>query len=129
MVDDLLSLLNTNAEEVLSGTYYPVIPKIAEDGGLEFNYDIVNDSDRTYAQVLNTIKAEQTICTIKTNDNCGFKINGYITTQDGVFWQITGIVKHLVNKNSKQALRLLRETAETEFIIRLLEIPNPWGLK
>lgn len=129
MIDDILSLLNTNAEEVLSGTYYNVIPKTNLDGGEPFQYDIVNDSDKSYASVLGTIKTEQTMCTIKTNDDCGFKVNGYIATQDGGFWQISGIVKHLVNKNSKQALRLLKETAETEYIMRLIEIPNPRGLK
>jgi hypothetical protein len=128
-MDDILILLNTSVDEVLTGTYYPVIPKIMGDGGETFQYDIVNESDRTYSRMLEVVKNETSMCTIKTNDECGFKINGYVATQDGAFWQIQGVVKHLVNKNSKQALRLLKETAETEYVVRLIEVPNPWGLK
>ena len=128
-MDDILDLLNTSTDEVLTGTYYAVIPKTTSDSGVSFQYDIVNENDKSYAKLLDTITTEMTTCTIKTNDNCGFKINGYIATQDDCFWQITGVVKHLVNKNTKQALRLLKETAETDYIIRLIQIPNPRGLK
>ena len=52
--------------------------------------------------------------TKKTNDDCGFKINGYIATQDGLFWQITGILKRLVKDENKQALRILKKHQLTQ---------------
>lgn len=127
--DDLLSLLTIKYDEVLTGTYYNVIPKSVEDSGISFQYDIVDESDKAYSGVLDTIKTNQTVCTIKTNDMCGFKVNGYIATQDGKLWQISGIIERIINERTKQALRLLKRTSETVYLIRLLEVPNPWGLK
>ncbi len=135
--DDLLNLLSIKDEEVLTGTYYdrlPIqsnipVPVSDSDYGIKFQYDIVDEHDRFYSTLLGNLQTENGSCTIKTNDMCGFTVNGYIATQDGSFWQITGIVKRLVKLSTKQALRYLKETAETEYVIRLNEIDNPWELK
>ena len=126
---DYLDFLAVSDEEVLTGTYYNRRPKTIDDSGQPFQYDIVNESDSSYAKVLDAIETVREIMTITTNDDCGFKIKGYISTQDGSFWQITGIVKKLVKQENKQALRWLKKTIDTEYIIRLLQVDNPWGLK
>lgn len=126
---DFLDFLTIKDEEVLSGNYYEEYPMLPSDTYEPFQYDIVEETDRTYAKLLDAIKEERTVCTIKTNDNCGFKINGYIATQDGLFWQITGIVKRLIKEDNKQALRILKQSIETEYIIRLIGVDNPKGLK
>jgi hypothetical protein len=129
MVMDYLDLLAVSDEEVLSGTYYKRRPKTINDTGDEFHYDIVNDHDENYSKLLDSIETTKAIQTIKTNDDCGFKVKGYVVTQTGELWQITGFVKRLVKPENKQALRLLKETIETEYVIRLMEVDNPWGLK
>ena len=126
---DFLELLAIKDEEVLTGTYYARRTKTPNDGGITFNYDIANDIDRNYARLLDALETENATQTIKTNDADGFKVKGYIATQDGSFWQITGITKRLAKPENKQALRFLKQTAETEYIIRLIEVENPWGLK
>ena len=128
-VNDLLNFLIPQSDEVLKGTYYSKLPKTPNDNGVEFRYDIVDESDRSYSKILDNLRAEQALQTIKTNDVCDFKIKGYIATQEGDFWQITGIIKRLVLKESKHALRLMKETASTEYVIRLIGVENPWGLK
>lgn len=126
---DFLDFLTVKDEEVLTGTYYKRKPITTDDGGLPFSYDIVNESDRTYSTMLNTLQTEQAVQTIVTNDLVGFKVKGYVVTQDGILWQITGIVKRLVKAENKQALRILKQTIDTEYVIRLIAVDNPMGLK
>lgn len=126
---DFLDLLTIKDEEVLTGTYYNRRPKTTADVGISFSYDIVDESDRNYSKLLDNLQTEQVMQTIKTNDLCGFKTKGYVVTQDGRFWTITGIIKRLVKHENKQALRVLRQTIETEYIIRLLQVDNPMELK
>jgi hypothetical protein len=128
-VNDFLNLLIGKSDEVLTGSYYPKRPKTARDVSIKFGYDIVNDSDISYSKILDNVKTEQSILTIKTNDVCGFSINGYVVTQDGDMWQITGIIKRIVVKENKQALRFLKETPATEYVMRLIGVENPMGLK
>lgn len=126
---DFLDLLTIKDEEVLTGTYYNRRPKTTADEGISFSYDIVDESDRNYSKLLDNLQTEQVMQTIKTNDLCGFKTKGYVVTQDGIFWTITGIIKRLVKHENKQALRVLRQTIETEYVIRLLQVDNPMELK
>lgn len=126
---DYLDFLTIKDEEVLTGTYYSRMPITLSDEGIRFSYDIVDENNRAYATMLNTLQTEQAVQTIKTNDLCGFKVKGYVATQDGLFWQITGIIKRLVKRENKQALRLLKQTIETEYVIRLINVDNPMGLK
>lgn len=126
---DFLDLLTIKDEEVLTGTYYNRRPKTTADVGISFSYDIVDESDRNYSKLLDNLQTEQVMQTIKTNDLCGFKTKGYVVTQDGRFWTITGIIERLVKRENKQALRVLRQTIETEYVIRLLQVDNPMELK
>ena len=126
---DFLDLLTIKDEEVLTGTYYKRRPKTTADEGISFSYDIVDESDRNYSKLLDNLKTEQVMQTIKTNDLCGFKTKGYVVTQDGRFWTITGIITRLVKRENKQALRVLKQTIETEYVIRLLQVDNPMELK
>jgi hypothetical protein len=125
----ILPFLVVKDEEVLTATYYNRIPETPQDVGDEFQYDIVNEKDKTYSTILNGLQTDRATCSIVTDDDCGFKINGYVATQEGSFWQITNIVKRLVRKENKQALRFMKETAETEYLLGLVEVDNPWELK
>ena len=53
-------------EEVLQGTYYSVYPELPRDKGVGFHYDIIDESDRQYAKLLDNIKGERTVITIST---------------------------------------------------------------
>lgn len=126
---DYLDFLTVKDEEVLTGNYYKRRPITTEDGGLPFSYDIVNESDKNYSTIINNLQTEQVVQTIRTNDLVGFKIKGYVVTQDGILWQITNIMKRLAKPENKQALRILKQTIETEFVIRLIAVDNPMELK
>lgn len=124
-----LKFMTDRSEEVLKGTYYKQIPKTPFDSGDKFSYYIVNQSDKTYAKLLDGIEAPIKTLTISTDDvEFGFEINGYIKTQGNELWQITGIVEAPANENTMQALRKHVKTIQTRNIIRLIGVENPWEL-
>lgn len=128
-IDDYLSLLkNDEEDEVLTGTYYKIKPITANDTGKEFSYDVVEDASITWGKLLDTLQANSSVVAIKTNDACGFKINGYVALQEGGLYQISNIIKRY-NKTNKQALRFLKQTIDVEYVIRLYEVDNPMELK
>lgn len=128
-MQDYLDFLQLKDDEVLTGTFYARRPVTVQDKGITFQYDIVDENDKSYSTILQTMTTEQSFQTIKTNDDCGFAVNSYVATQDGGFWTITGVVKRLIKHENKQALRFLKQTIDTEFVIRLLQVDNPMGLK
>ncbi|MBO7214004.1 MAG: hypothetical protein J6V66_00755 [Clostridia bacterium] len=126
---DFLDSMKIMDEEVLTGTYFEQIPETPKDKGVFFEYDIVDESDKSYARLLNNIQTEETFQTIKTDDSIDFKVKGYVVTQDGLLWQIAGIIKRLKHDGNKEALRIIKETIQTSRIIRLTQVENPWELR
>lgn len=125
----LTDVMTLHEEEVLTGTFYSRIPETPQDVGEKFHYDIVDESDKSYSRLLDNIKDDRAILTIKTDDKIDFNTTGYVVTQDGLFWQITGVLTKVINNTTKEALRMLKETVQTAKFIRLLNYDNPWELK
>lgn len=125
---DFLDFIVPKDDEVYWGTYYSKRPKSYKNYGIGFAYDVLDPNDKSYSKLLDTLKADKATLTIKTNDMCGFAIGGYIATQDGEFWQINSILKR-DNPENKQALRILTNTIDTEFVLRLINVENPMDLK
>ena len=126
---DFLNFFTNKEQEVLKGTYYSRQPKKPTDEGVPFNYDIVNESDRSYAKLLDSLESDRTYQTISTNDIPNLEIGGYVTTQEGGLWVIINFVSHLAVQDNKQALRFVKKTVATEYVVRLMQVDNPWGLK
>lgn len=124
---DFLDLLHIKDEEVLSGTYYARRPKTPQDSGVPFEYDIVSEPRSNYGNIISNLNGVLSYQTIRTNDLVDFKVKGYCVTQEGGLWQIEEITKQLVTTNNKQALRNIKQI-ETERILRMIEVDNPWGL-
>lgn len=129
MAHDYLDLLHQKSEEVLKGTYYPRRPLTPQDYGEEFSYDIIDEPRTAYHNLMNTLNTTIATQTIKTSDLSSFQVKGYCVTQEGGLWQIQEITKRLISKQSKQALRIIKTTIETEYILRMVEVDNPWGIK
>lgn len=131
----LLDILHDQKDEVLHGVIYKRLPKLTDRNNLttdtrgqSFGYDIVNDRDSNYANLLNTIEAPITIMTIKTSDKIDIEIGYKVKSQDGRLWEVSGFVTKLYTERTKQTLRQLKKTVNEEKIIRLTEINNPWEL-
>ena len=124
-----LKFMTDRSEEVLMGTYYKVIPMKPTDSGERFSYKIVNQTDTNYAKMLEGLEAPIKTMTISTDDRRGFEIKGYIASQDGELWQITGLVEAPSNDNTMQALRRRVRTIQSRYIIRLIGVENPWEIE
>lgn len=125
---DILDLLVARTEEVLTGKYYAKRPQRTSNGYEVFKYDIVNASEKVFASLLTNLEENLTTSIIKSDDNCGFKVGGYVTTQDGEFWKITGIVEKPYREENKQSARLMKKTAGIEYFLRLIKVDNPFEL-
>lgn len=125
----LTDVMTLHYEEVLTGTWYEKKPRQPKDKGVSFHYDIIDEKDSSYATLLNNIQTEETVQTIKTDDKIDIKVNSFIATQDGLLWQVAGVIKRLKSEGTEQALRLMKETIQTTRIIRLIQVENTMGLK
>lgn len=129
MAHDFLDLLHVKTEEVLKGTYYDRRPITPQDYGKTFDYDIMDEPRTAYYNMLGTLNTTMSTQTIKSTDDVGFKVKGYCVTQEGGLWQIEEIISRIVSPKSKQALRIIKTTIETEYVLRMIKVDNPWGLK
>ncbi len=124
---DFLDLMEIKDEEVFNGKYYKERPITPLDSAIPFKYEVVDPNDKAYSKILNNLEADNATHSIKTNTFCGFEINGYVITHEGYLWQISSVTV-LPSKN-KQAYRYLTHAVGTEYLIRLIRVENPMGLK
>ena len=124
---DFLDLVQKRDNEVFNGKYFKDRPKTPLDMAQLFKYDVVDPNDKSYAKVLDNLQADRGTHAIKTNTYCGFKVNGYVITHDGLLWQVASVTK--TPSKNKQAYRYLTRAVGEEFLVRLLEVQNPWGLE
>lgn len=128
---DILDLLNPRNEYYFTGYYYPRKPKPTEPpdlGRVTFSYRQVNPYSRTFATVMNTVRLDTETYAIRTNEDCGFKNKGFISTQDGKFWVIDEIIHDEQVPGTEEALRLFKNVVQSEYIMRLVKMDNPWGI-
>lgn len=116
-------------KEYLSGTYYPRRPKTTANRGKPFTYSIVDPKSREYRVLLNGLQTDGATLTIRTRAAYRFKEKQYIATQSGELWQITAVIINPESEESNEALRLFKDTPQTERVIRLINADNPMGLK
>lgn len=120
--------MSKKEEFVLSGKYYPRKPVTTADTSYPLNYEIVDARRNYYAQVVQNVIDDGAMLSIRTNTPNRYKVKGYISTQDGGFWQITEVTVQPQNDENKEALRLFKTTAQTTYLIRLTEVDNPMEL-
>lgn len=125
---DFIDLLDPRDEYWFTGYYYPKRPQNAEDGKAEFKYRHMSPYSRVFDKVLEQIRLDNETCTIKTEDDCNFKNKGYISTQDGEFWQIREIIHNEQTRGSEEALRLFKVSPHAEYDMLLVRVFNPWEI-
>ena len=114
---DFIDMLSIHDHDFLEGNYYPKKPKSPKDHSILFDYEMVDENAVSYAK------------TIRTHEDIGWKIKGYVVTQDDLCWQIVDFRKILMPESNREALRVVKQSSQTEFIIRLIAVENPWELQ
>ena len=125
---DLLDILTPHSREVCRGTYYKTKPKGTSDAGAPFSYEYVDPTSWHYQQLFQNVKvAEATTAAIKTKSAVDWKVGGYVKTQDGRFYLIVSVQQDY-NAAPRQAFRIFGQVVGTDYVIRLTEKSEPWGI-
>ncbi len=126
---DILDVLIPHQDEVFTGTYYEQMPNSPSVNGVPFDYNTVDPTSWHYQALFSqVIVAQSTSAAIKTKEDLKWRVGGYIATQDGRFYELIAAQQDYAAA-PRQAFRMLRDAAGTEFVLRLSEKENPWGLK
>lgn len=121
---DITDFLSHNRkEEYLAGHY-----RESEKGEpIYFEYGIENERTNAYSILFQGILNATEKLIIRTTWDIGFKINAFISTQDGKLWQINDYVTRISGRN-KNASRILQANPSTEYVISLTGVQNPQGV-
>lgn len=131
----VLDFLKEHDEEYMTGFYYAYKPdpthsieQKQEEGAKVFRYSKAEGRRRIFDNVLVNMRSDTERYVIKTCDDCGFKIGGYVSTQNGLFWTVEDITCEEQTKGNEETLTMWRRAIKTEFILRLRRVDNPWGI-
>lgn len=127
-VKDIRSLLQKHAEQTLTGTFYEHRPLTPSDGGISFPYEFVSPASWTFRRLFGNVVGNQfSITAIKTVSSLPWRVSSFIVTQDGRLYSVLQIERDHANVG-KQALRLFSDAAGITYVLRLMEIENPWEI-
>ncbi|MBQ8394501.1 MAG: hypothetical protein IJX49_02895 [Clostridia bacterium] len=127
----VLDFMKERSNEFMTGFYWDKCPKptqIQTEGRQTFHYAKASPRQRQFGTVLQNMRLDSHYYTIKTYDDCGFKVNGYVSTQDGNFWCIEAITHDEQTAEDEESLLLWESAVKTEYILRLRSVQNPWGI-
>lgn len=125
---DLLTIFDGKYEQTFVGTHYPKMPS-EEVNGVKFDYEYLDPKEKHYQMVFGNVSGHEAYTTaIKTKDAQGWKINSFVALQDGTFYTIISVSKDNQSGNKQQA-RFLANLTGVDYIVRLQEKDNPFGLK
>lgn len=129
MLNDVLDILNPRTRFTAEGTFWTERPDSADEGGMRFNYEYVDPFSKTYRRLFGNIQSfDAGETAVRTNDLLPFKVGAFVMTAEGTLFTITQAAKDFQSA-SKQALRLLGTPLGTEYVLRLVNVENPWGAK
>jgi hypothetical protein len=128
----MFDFFKDRSDEFMTGYYWVKYPSPTvhqeEEGRISFNYSKAAARQKTYNTELQNLRLDTERYSIKTCDDCGFKIGGYVSTQNGAFWIIEDIVADEQTTETEEALLMWKESEKTERVIRLRRYQNPWEI-
>ena len=135
---DYLDLMQGKFYQLETGKYYKRLPKATTPGsgemqdpdtvGIPFDYETLDPTEWHYKQLLqNIIDAQGATVTIKTKSALEWRNNGYIVAMSGNLYRIISVTED-VRAATPEARALFAMPVGTDFVIRLIEVDNPWGV-
>lgn len=126
---DYLDLANPQRRFTASAYYYPQEVDSPDIGGARFTYEYVDPLSHTYRKLFGNIQSTQGEgeVTIRTNTRLEYARGAYVKTQDGKYFQIIQMMTDFSAAN-KQAMRLVPVPVSVEYVIRMVEVDDPWGI-
>lgn len=127
MIRDSLDLMNPRGRFTATATYYRSRPDGPALGGQEFHYEYVSPYSKTYQRLFANVQVEAGETVIRTDDYLAYKIDGIVVTQDGKAFRVTKVERD-VSSAPKQVMRLIGVPVSVHYVLRLIEIDEPWGI-
>lgn len=126
----VLDFLKENDDEYMTGYYYEKAPKPGQMQAppQKFHYAKATARQRIFGTVMTNLRLDTERYTVRTCDDCGFKIGGYVSTQSGLFWLIEEVTHDEQTDGNEEALLMWKEAVKTEFVLRMRRVDNPWGI-
>ena len=121
-------MISSKDDEFMTGYYYERRPVSPEDGREVFTYSRLDPYSRVFDTQLGQMRIDRETYSLKTKTNLSWKVKGYISAQNGKFFQIVEVLTNEQPKGSEDVLRLFKRAVETEYTIRLIKVDNPWGI-
>ncbi|MCX4384280.1 MAG: hypothetical protein OSJ39_00605 [Clostridia bacterium] len=124
----ILNFLTPKDDEYMTGYYYERRPKSPDDGRMKFRYSRLDPYSRVFDTALGQMRLDRETYSLKTRTSLPWKVKGYISAQNGKFFQIAEVLENDQPRGSEEVLRLFKSAPETEYTIRLVCVDNPWGI-
>lgn len=124
----ILDFLTPKDDEYMTGYYYERRPKSPDDGRMKFRYSRLDPYSRVFDTALGQMRLDRETYSLKTRTSLPWKVKGYISAQNGKFFQIAEVLENDQPRGSEEVLRLFKRAPETEYTIRLVCVDNPWGI-
>lgn len=124
---DYLDIVNPKHRFTATASYYAETVDGPDIGAQRFNYEYVNPFSNTYRRLFANIQGVAGEVAIRTDDQLNYRVNGIVILQDGQAFKILQVEKDYQTP-PKQAFRLFATPVSTQYVIRLVSVPNPWGI-
>lgn len=125
-VRDIRYLLQKRSEQTLTGTYYARKPTNPEENGATFHYEYVDTTSWAFRRLFgNVTGSEFSQTAIKTVSALDFGIPSFVATQDGKLYSVVQVERDQTSAG-KQAQRLWVSPVGVTYVLRMVEIENPW---
>lgn len=126
---DFLDLEKDSTAYPFTGTHFSERPTSKDSEGAYFDYEMVDPTEWHYQKLFgNILNNDGATTTIRSNDDMGWKIGQYVALQDDGLYKVVSALKDYQSAN-KEVFRLLKDAPQIDFVIRLIEADNPWGVQ
>lgn len=125
-----LEWLNPNKGKFpLKAKYYENPVDDPSEGGQTLYFDYVDPISKTYRTLFGNIISDRKNgeIAIRTNTGLSYHQASYIVFSNGTCYQIIQTAEDY-SRVSKEALRLWKNPVGVEYVIRMVQVPNPWGV-
>lgn len=129
-MNTFLDFLNPNKGKFrVPATYYENTVDSPDDGGQSFCFDYVDPASKTYRTLFGNITSDRDNqeVAIRTNADLPFHLASYIVFPNGDCYQIVQCMKDYSHVE-KEAFSMWKNPIGIEYVIRMVQIPNPWGI-
>lgn len=124
---DYLDIANPKHRFTATASYYPEHMDGPDIGAQRLNYEYVNPYSNTYRRIFANIQSSAGEVVIRTDDQLNYRVNGIVVLQDGKAFKILQVEKDY-QVAPKQSFRLFSTPVSTQYVIRMVSVPNPWGI-